>query len=100
VRASTARTILATWVAISMLVGTTLALLTLTDLPSEQLYESVLDGRDVGAAAIVFLKWSLLTFVCGAPLTWAATAVRAHIVARGLRRQPRDLEEGRAPADR
>jgi len=88
VKTSTARTVLATWVAISVLVGTTLAFLTLTNVPSEQLYESVIDGRDVGAAAMVFLKWSFLTFACGAPLTWAVMAWKTRAVTRRLRREP------------
>jgi hypothetical protein len=88
VKTPTARTILATWVAISVLVGTTLAFLIWTNLPSEQLYESVIDDRDVGAAAIAFFKWSLLTFVCGAPITWAVMARRTRVVARRLRHEP------------
>ena len=77
-----------------MLVGTTLAFLTWTNLPSEQLYESVSDDLDVGVAAVVFLKWSLLTFACGAPLTWAVVARQTRVVARRLRREPAEERQG------
>lgn len=85
-KAFTTRTILATWVAIAVLVGATLSLLTLTSVPSERLYDSIVDGDELGAAAIVFVRWAVLTFIIGAPPSWALMELRARIVAGRLRR--------------
>jgi hypothetical protein len=80
--------VVATWVAAAVLVGTTLAFLTLTTVPSEKLYDSIVDGGQLGDAAIVFVLWSLLTFACGAPLTWAVVVLRTRVIARRQRRDP------------
>ena len=82
----TSRMILATWVAIAVLTGATIAMLRLTNVPGEQLYDSVIDGGEVQVAAIVFVWWFVVTFVCGASLTWAVLALRARVVARRLQR--------------
>jgi hypothetical protein len=91
----TLRTVLATWVAISVLVGATLSILTLTSVPSERLYDSIVDGDELGAAALVFFRWAALTFICGAPLGWALMELRTRFVAGRLRRR-----SGGPPADR
>ncbi|HTB57768.1 MAG TPA: hypothetical protein VLC06_07830 [Polyangia bacterium] len=90
----TTRTVLVTWVAIAVLVGATLSILTLTSVPSERLYDSIVDGDELGAAAIVFVRWATLTFLCGAPLSWALMELRARFVAGRLRRG--SAEEDRA----
>jgi hypothetical protein len=90
----TIRTVLATWVAIAVLVGATLSILTLTSVPSERLYDSIVDGDELGAAAIVFVRWAALTFLCGAPLSWALMELRARVVAGRWRRD--SAEEPRA----
>jgi hypothetical protein len=82
----TTRTVLATWVAIAILVGATLSILTLTSVPSERLYDSIVDGDELGAAVIVFFRWAALTFMCGAPLSWALIELRTRFVAVRLRR--------------
>jgi hypothetical protein len=86
VKTFTTRTILVTWMAAAALVGATLFMLTLTSVPTERLYDSIVDGDELGAAALVFVRWSFLTFVCGAPLTWALMALRARFLAHRLRR--------------
>ena len=88
----TTRAILATWMAVAVLVGATLFMLTLTSVPSERLYDSIVDGDELGAAVLVFVRWSVLTFACGAPLTWALMALRARFVAHRLRRHPSEDE--------
>ena len=85
VKTFTTRTILVTWTAVAVLVGATLFMLTLTSVPSERLYDSIVDGDELGAAALVFVRWSFLTFACGAPLTWAMMALRARFLAHRLR---------------
>jgi hypothetical protein len=82
----TARTVLATWVAIAVLVGATLSILTLTSVPSDRLYDSLVEGDELGAAAIVFVRWAALTFLCGAPLSWGLMELRTRFVAGRLRR--------------
>jgi hypothetical protein len=78
--------VLATWVAIAVLAGAMVAILRLTNVPGEQLYDSVVDGDAVAAAVVVFGGWSVVTFMCGASLTWAVLALRARVVALRLRR--------------
>ena len=68
-------TIVVTWAAIAVLVGTMLAFLAMTSVGSDQLYDSIIDGDELGALIIVFVRWSFLTFVCGAPLTWVVVAL-------------------------
>lgn len=82
----TTRMVLATWVAASVLTGATVAMLRLTNVPSEQLYESIVDGSELGTAAIVFVWAAVVTFVCGGSLTWVVLALRARVVANRLRR--------------
>jgi hypothetical protein len=84
VKASAGRTALATWTAVSLIVGVTLGFLRLTNVPSDR----VLDGDDIAVAAVVTVGWSLLTFVCGAPVVWATVAHRARVLARRARRYP------------
>ncbi len=82
--------VVATWVAIAVLTGATVAMLKLTNVPGEQLYDSVIDGGGVEVAATIFVWWSVVTFACGASLTWAALALRARVVARRLQRDTRE----------
>jgi hypothetical protein len=85
------------WLALSILVGTTLALLTLASGPSGQLDDSIIDGNGVCVAAIVCVRWSVLTFACGAALTWAVAALRTRVVAGRPRRHSR--KRPAAPSD-
>ena len=78
--------VVATWVSMSVLVGAIVALLGATNLPESELQGSIVDGGE--APAIVFVRWFLLTFVCGAPLTWAVMALRARFVARRPQESP------------
>lgn len=69
-------TILATWVTISVLAGVTAAFLVMTSVPSDQIYDSIVDGNELAAAAVAFVRWSFLTFVCVTPLAGAALVLR------------------------
>ena len=82
-----ARTALATWVAISLLAGVTTGFLRLTNVPSDRLYDSTLDGNAMAVAAIASVGWSLLTFVCGTPLMWAVVALRTRGRSRKVGRE-------------
>ena len=68
--------VLVTLVAISVLVGTTVAILTMIGFPSDQVSDFITDDTQLAAVALAFVRWSILTFVCGAPLAWVVVALR------------------------
>ena len=70
-KAVTAPMVFTAWIGISVLVGTTLSFLTMLSVPADKLYDLIINGNELGVLIIVFLRWSFLTFACGAPLTWA-----------------------------
>jgi len=78
--------VLATVVAISVLTGATVAMLRLTNVPGEQLSDSVVADGALESAGITFVWCSVVIFVCGASLSWAVLALRARVVAHRLRR--------------
>ena len=86
--------IVATWVATSVLVGTTAAFLAVIAGPSDQLYDAIVDGNELATAAVVFVRWSFLTFVCVAPLAGAAVVLRTQF--RRARARPRSAAKRRS----
>ena len=83
----------ATVVAISVVVGATVAFLTMISVPSEKNLDLVIDGDEVGRLVSDFVCWSVLTFLCVAPLTWTGVMFRRWFVTHKRRHTESDRRD-------